>query len=199
MAGQRHDVDHSCSQLLEVEKSMIVGICGAPGAGKGEAAKVLMELGYENGKFSHALKHMFRALLVYRGAVDPNRYIEGDLKEIPTPLLNGKSPRHAMQTLGAWGRNDIDKKLWVDTEFEVLEDEPKLVFDDVRDDIEEMAIRNRGGFIIHLKGRDGIESDHYLEKFVPKVATVIDNSGTLDELRAKVEQFAIDLTWVDLS
>jgi hypothetical protein len=174
---------------------MIIGICGAPGVGKGEAAKILIDRGFTNGKFSHALKDMFRALLAYRGAIDIDRYVEGDLKELPTPLLNGKSPRHAMQTLGAWGRNDIDEELWVDAEFDAQDSNADLVFDDVRAASEEAAIRNRGGAIIHLKGRDGIESEHYLEKFVPKVATVIDNIGTLEELWDKVNEFCSDLSW----
>lgn len=176
---------------------MIIGICGAPGSGKGTAAKILIERGFTNGKFSHALKDMFRALLRYRGVSDEDaeRMVEGDLKELPQSVLNGKSPRHAMQTLGAWGRNDIDPDLWVDAEFDAQDEDTDLVFDDVRAANEEDKIRSKGGAIIYLQGRDGIESDHYLEKFVPKIATVIENKGTVEQLQAKVSTFADDFSW----
>lgn len=176
---------------------MIIGIAGEAGSGKSTTADVLIDRGFTRGKFANALKDMLRTLLRYRGALDVDRYIEGDLKELPTPLLNGKSPRHAMQTLGAWGRNDIAEDFWVDTEFEAKEMWADLLFDDLRHDNEEAAIVKRGGLVLHVIGRGGIPGEHFSESFKPKVATVLDNSGTVEELQAKVNEFADDVSWVE--
>ena len=48
---------------------------------------------------------MLRKLLACQGADAEmiRRMIDGDLKEAPTPLLEGRTPRHAMQTLGTDG------------------------------------------------------------------------------------------------
>ena len=80
---------------------MIIGIRGAAGAGKSTAAKHLIErYGFKNGKFSGALKAMLRTFLRYRGVDEETieRMIEGDLKEVPSPHLNGATPRWAMRS-----------------------------------------------------------------------------------------------------
>lgn len=176
---------------------MIIGIAGEAGSGKDTAADVLIEQGYERGKFANALKEMLRALLRYRGVNEETieRMIEGDLKELSTPFLNEKSPRQVMQGLGEWGRNFIDLDFWVDVEFDAKRDAKKLLFTDLRHDNEEAAIVKRRGVVLQLVGRGGIDSDHISEKFKPKNPTVIDNSGTIAELQGKVKQFASDLSW----
>lgn len=178
---------------------MIIGIAGEAGSGKGTAAEVLIGKGYTRGKFANALKEMLRALLRYRGMspIDVERCIEGDLKELPNAALGGKSPRHAMQTLGAWGRDDIEEDFWIDVELEAQDGAENLLFDDLRHDNEEAAIVERGGLVLQIVGRGGIEGNHFSESFKPAegVATVIDNSGTIEEFRAKVSRFAMDVSW----
>lgn len=177
---------------------MIIGICGQADSGKSTASAVLMESGFVRGKFANALKDMLRALLRYRGVTEEEleRFIEGDLKEVPTDYLSGKSPRHAMQTLGGeWGRDCMGEDFWVETEFDSKSGAKDLVFDDLRHDNEEEAILKHGGVVIQLVGRGGIKGDHLSEQFVPKNPTVIENTGTIEELREKVNQFAIDLSW----
>lgn len=180
---------------------MIIGIAGEAGSGKGTAAEVLIGKGYTRGKFANALKDMLRALLRYRGLspIEVERCIEGDLKELPHPALNGKSPRHAMQTLGAWGRNDIEEDFWVDTELEAQAGAKNLLFDDLRHDNEEAAIVAAGGLVLQIIGRGGIPGNHFSESFQPAegIATVIDNSGTIEEFREKVDRFAVDVSWVN--
>lgn len=180
---------------------MIIGIAGAAGSGKSTSAEVLVdEFGYTRGRFAGALKSMLRAFLAYRGASDEliDRLIDGDLKELPTALLNGRSPREFMQWLGEWGRREVHLDLWVDTEFEANDDADKLLFDDLRHDNEEEAIRKRGGLVLQLVGRSKDVNDHVSEHFVPtNPAEVINNTGTIGQLQDKVRRFARDVSWID--
>lgn len=87
---------------------MILGLTGYKGCGKSTVAAYLeSEHGFVRIRFADPLKDMLRRL----GLGD--REIEGDLKEAPCAALNGRTPRHAMQTLGTeWGRQMIDPALW---------------------------------------------------------------------------------------
>lgn len=177
---------------------MIIGIAGEAGSGKGTTAEVLIERGYTRGKFANALKDMLRALLRYQGIANTELYIEGELKELPCRYLAGKSPREFMQGIGQWGREFGGEDFWVDIEFDAQDGAANLLFDDLRHDNEEAAIVKRGGVVLQLVGRGGIDSDHVSEKFKPKnPAGVIDNSGTPEQLRAKVNEFASDLSWAN--
>lgn len=176
---------------------MIIGIAGEAGSGKGTAAEALIERGYVKGKFAGALKEMFRALLRYRGVKEEyiERMVEGDLKEKPNQFLGGYSPRYFMQQLGQWGRERMYPDFWIDVEMSNTEMWPNVLFDDLRHDNEEDAILKRGGVVLQLVGRGGIDSDHISEKFQPKNPTVIENTGTIEDLRKKVNEFADDLSW----
>lgn len=176
---------------------MIVGICGEAGSGKSTASEVFVQNGYVRGKFAGALKEMMRAFLRYRGVDEDTieRMIEGDLKETPTPKLNGVSPRYAMQTLGTeWGRDCICENLWVDTEFEAREGVENLLFDDVRHHNESDAILLRGGKLIHVVGRASGVQPHHSETYKPpSEATVIKNNGTVDQFKAKISNVVTGL------
>jgi hypothetical protein len=132
----------------------VIGFTGKAGSGKSTAARHLIEQhGFRRGKFAAALKDMIRTLLRYRGvdAVTVERMVEGDLKEVPTPHLNGRTPRHAMQTLGTeWGRNCIDENLWVDTEMDATAALPAVVFDDIRFQNEVDAVLRAGGVVVEV-------------------------------------------------
>ena len=96
----------------------LVGITGRKYHGKDTVARELVLNGFSIVRFAGPLKDMMRAF--YR-AHDINeavieRKIEGDLKEHPCPLLRGKTPRYAMQTLGdEWGRQLISADLWTES------------------------------------------------------------------------------------
>ena len=81
----------------------VIAITGQAGSGKTTIAKHLeLEYNYVRVRFAEVLKDMLLAL----GLTEEE--INGDLKEKPCSLLLGKTPRHAMQTLGIeWGRNLI--------------------------------------------------------------------------------------------
>lgn len=129
---------------------MIIALTGLAGSGKSTAAKHLVEVhGFTLVKFAGPLKAMLRCL----GLGD--REIEGDLKEVPHPVLGGRTPRHAMQTLGTeWGRNLIHSNLWVNVAMasadNVLDCGGPVVIDDCRFLNEANAVKERGGFIVKL-------------------------------------------------
>jgi hypothetical protein len=178
---------------------MIIGICGEAGSGKSTAAAIFLDKGYARGKFAGALKEMLRTYLRYRGVGEETieDMIEGDLKELPSPLLNGKTPRWAMQSLGTeWGRDCIHPDLWVDTEMDKQWMHSNLLFDDVRHANEESAIIAKSGLIIELIGRGGIEGSHSSEQFKPTNAYQVKNDTTEDEFKAKIERLVLDLSWV---
>jgi len=140
----------------------LVGLTGRKGSGKDTAAKALLDKGYQNVKFAGALKDMLRCLLTYQGADEAliERMVEGDLKEEPTTYLQGRTPRHAMQTLGTeWGRDMIGDNLWVDAAM----NRAKLgdtVITDVRFPNECQAVKDNGGMVfLIVPGNHGDSSD----------------------------------------
>lgn len=174
---------------------VVIGITGLIGSGKSEVASRLVKAhGFKRAKFANGLKMMLRALLAYRGvpATEVERYIEGDLKEAPTPYLNGRSPRHAMITLGTeWGRDLMSPDLWVDTEVEHIRShfwaDDRVLFDDVRFPNELAAIRALGGAVWRVD-RPGLTAlDHESERLQATPDLVIANDGTVEDLHAWVD------------
>jgi hypothetical protein len=131
----------------------LIGLVGRRGSGKDFVAAVLLERGYANIKFAGGLKAMIATLLAYQG-VDVEtieRMIEGDLKEVPSNHLCGKTPRHAMQSLGTeWGRDLIGENLWVDATIAKLSTLPNAVVTDCRFQNELEAIQAIGGTTIRI-------------------------------------------------
>jgi len=87
----------------------IVGLSGLIGSGKTFAAE---HLSYTRGfyiiRFAKGLKSMLHAIGL------KVEHTQGHLKEVPCDLLQGKTPRYAMQTLGTeWGRELIGDDIWV--------------------------------------------------------------------------------------
>lgn len=129
-------------------------LSGPAGAGKSTiAGELAARHGYTVVKFAGPLKAMLRAI----GLTDAE--IEGDLKEQPCPLLGGRTPRHAMQTLGTeWGRNLIAPDIWVaawrHAVHGVLASGGRVVVDDCRFRNELGAAMEMGGVAVRLV-RDG--------------------------------------------
>jgi Cdc6-like AAA superfamily ATPase len=112
----------------------IIALTGKAGSGKTTAAKYIVEkYEYKRLRFADKLKQMMYVLGLSHEEVD------GHLKHEPCKFLGGKTPRHAMQTLGTeWGRELITPDLWVhalDRELQKyiwVEAEEKFVIDDLR-------------------------------------------------------------------
>lgn len=114
---------------------ILIALAGEKGSGKDTAAKALVEVGFRNAKMAGGLKEMLRAYLRYRLAPEAliERMLEGDLKETPSPYLNGRTPRHAMQTLGTeWGRERMSPTFWIDALRDHLGPVRRAVITDVR-------------------------------------------------------------------
>ncbi|UYE95911.1 hypothetical protein KNLIENLN_00099 [Sinorhizobium phage NV1.1.1] len=166
----------------------LVALTGAAGSGKSTATKFLVERhGYTLVKFAGPLKDMLRAI-----GLDEDE-IEGEAKERPSGELCGKTPRHAMQTLGTeWGRRCVGDGFWiglwrrrVETD---LADGGRVVVDDCRFPNEAEAVRQLGGMIIKLEGRGGIAGQHASEAGCGQHDAVVANDGGVVDLYASVEQ-----------
>lgn len=178
---------------------MLIGITGSKGSGKDTFAAVLIEKNFHNVKMADALKEMLRSLYRYAGvdAETIERKIEGDMKEVPCRIIGGKTPRHAMQTLGTeWGRDQIQPTFWTDLwEAKVagmLKDGTPVVVTDVRFPEECNRIRDLGGRIVrierpgHATG-DGHASETTMNSL--QVDETVYNDGSISRLHRKAEAF----------
>lgn len=179
----------------------LVGLAGLAGSGKSTAAAILEQNGYTRLRFAGPLKAALRALLISAAvpADVADRMIEGDLKEVPQAVLGGKTPRHAMQTLGTeWGRDHIGAGFWVGLAVArahlILARGGRVVIDDVRFANEVEAIRAAGAAagieaeLWALQGRGGRAGAHVSEadpvQFDPDA--ILDNSRSQEYLEAQV-------------
>lgn len=131
----------------------IIGLCGLAGSGKTTIANHLVEHhGFVRLPFAGPLKAMAAAF-----GLGP-REMGGDLKEVPSDLLCGKTPRQFMQLLGTeFGRDLIGQDVWVRAWERALGEVAtdgflplRIVADDLRFENEAAAIRSRGGVVVHL-------------------------------------------------
>jgi len=159
----------------------VIALSGAAGSGKSTVSDFLaVRFGYTKTKFAKPLKDMCRAL-----GLD-ECHIEGDLKETPQDWLGGKTPRHAMQTLGTdWGRNCMGEDFWVDMWSHSIRGRCVIV-DDCRFANEAARVRKMGGRVIRIVGRGGIAGGHASEVADFIADAVVENTGTIAELQARV-------------
>ncbi len=166
----------------------VVALTGAAGSGKSTAADYLIRHhGYERVKFAGPLK----AMLKVAGLTDSQ--IEGADKEKPTRLLQGKTPRYAMQTLGhEWGRNCIGEDFWVflfeHAALQIIDNGGVIVVNDLRFPNEAEAVRKLGGVIVKLEGRVGIAGTHASEAGCGTWDGIVVNDGGLVDLYAGVDE-----------
>ncbi|CAH2910598.1 MAG: hypothetical protein CPSOU_1815 [uncultured Paraburkholderia sp.] len=125
----------------------IIALVGNAGAVKSTVAEYLTEVHHYNVvKFAGPLKTMLRAI----GLGDEE--IEGSRKEKPCDLLCGKTPRHAMVTLGTeWGRDHIGVNfwsgLWQEEAAAHINAGKLVVVDDCRFPNELAAVQKMGGVV----------------------------------------------------
>lgn len=162
---------------------MLIGLVGEKGSGKDAFASFLP--GFTNVKFATPLKNM---LLSLPGIT--TEHIEGSLKEVPCDLLAGRTPRHAMQTLGTEWRDMMGRTLWSDMQRPrikyLLEKGRPVVVSDVRFHHEADVIRELGGYLVRIiRNTEAVASDHLSEMEMSEILvdTSIYNTGTLEDLK----------------
>lgn len=178
---------------------MLIAVTGAKGSGKDTFAKGLIDEGFYHTRFADPLKNMLRTLLQDCG-LDPEDYIEGPYKEAPLDVLGGKTPRHAMQTLGTEWRDLIDRKLWsrlwrAKAEL-LLSSGTPVVVTDCRFIHEAATVRELGGYIVRVerptRRDDGDKHISETEMALIEVDEVILNMGTINQLHIKARNFYRD-------
>lgn len=135
----------------------IVALTGMAGSGKSTAAGYLAsQFGFRIEKFAGPLKDMLRAIGL------SEEEIEGEDKHYPSDILLGRTPRHAMQTLGTdWGRKLIGEDFWVQLWKDRAVQHRLVVVDDCRFLNEAQAVHELGGRIIRIH-RPHQEIDNYV-------------------------------------
>lgn len=183
----------------------ITGIIGRKSCGKSTAATTLADQnGFTVVKFADPLKEMLRTLFYVAGydETEIERFIEGDLKESPVDILNGKSARHAMQTLGTeWGRNQIGEEFWTNLFISRAGQRRLVVCDDCRFENEANLIADNGGVLIRLLRPDQDAAGPAPDKHPSEVEMdnirchhFIYNDGSIMDLYRKVKAVAFDRT-----
>jgi hypothetical protein len=173
----------------------IVAFTGLAGSGKSTAAAYLVERhGFQRVRFAGPLKAMMVAL----GCT--HEQIDGSEKETPCDLLGGKTPRHAMQTLGTeWGRNLITPDLWIRAWQNAVAKVPAgvpVVVDDCRFPNEAEAVRFAGGVIVRIERPGaGTASVHASEQHVLPAVETLRNIADERYLFDQVDILMMDLSW----
>ncbi|WNL50678.1 deoxynucleoside monophosphate kinase [Ruegeria phage RpAliso] len=174
----------------------VYAFAGKRGAGKSTATSVLVdEMGFTDAKFADPLKNMLRAFYRTCGVEDAviEEKIEGSLKETPCEWLRGKTPRHAMQTLGTEWRNLISEDLWaVILEKRIKRGDygDKVAVSDLRfPGHEEEALRNLGAHVYRITRPESEKDDeagkHSSETGIDKlkVNATLRNTGSIEDLK----------------
>ncbi len=175
----------------------IIAFTGLAGAGKSTAAMRLVDRHrFERVRFAGPLKAMMAALGLTPAEID------GDRKEMPSDLLGGKTPRHAMQTIGnEWGRELIGPDLWVNAWRAAVEKLPAsvaVVVDDCRYPNEAATIQAMGGSIVRIERPGaGTASTHVSEQHVLPAAVTLHNTISEKNLLEQVDRLMLDLSWAD--
>jgi len=140
---------------VEGRRPPLVGLTGRIGSGKSFAAALMRE---RHGFTIHSFAYPLKAMLMTLG-LDEDQ-VNGARRSEPCDLLCGKTPRHAMQTIGTeWGRDLIGADLWVNAWKVGLPAGP-VVADDVRFANEARAVRSLGGVVIRVIDiYDALEED----------------------------------------
>ena len=172
----------------------LISFSGQEGSGKTFCADLLCSrYGYVKIKMAKPIKDMIRAL----GLND--NHIEGHLKDVPCELLDGRTPRWAMQSLGVeWGRSLISENLWLNRWAEIVHQNlamsSSVVVDDTRFPNELNKVRELNGLIIGLK-RNATNDESHSSSFNSwedlNADFIIENDDSWDEFKLEMKMHSI--------
>lgn len=174
---------------MQFVSSQLIAFTGLATSGKSTAADHLTHRhGHTRLSFAGPIRQMLKCLGLT--AEDLQKF-----KETPHPLLDGKTPRWAMQSLGTqWGRESISPGLWVNAARHWIDVERKagrpVVFDDCRFDNEARTVRDLGGIVIEITRPGLVRGTHESERGVSPdlVNFSIPNTGTVSELTSALDR-----------
>lgn len=169
---------------------MIIGVCGAAGAGKGEIARILEERGYATLSFADPLYDAVSAIT----GLSVEELKDRSRKENTLGWIS-YSPRRLLQSLGTeWGREMIHPEIWVMAAFQRMLPGGDYCIPDVRFANEAEAVHARGGVVWRVvrPGHmvlDATAARHASEAGIPGryVDDEIVNSGGLADLATAVD------------
>ncbi len=169
----------------------IIGIMGKKHCGKSEASKYLeLSHGFKRISFADPMKCMLLSLGL------SSEELWGNRKEVPSELLGGQTPRHAMQTLGTeWGRNLIHKDIWILAwKLQVGKYSTPVVIDDLRFLNEAKAIKELGGRVILVERAETTTKDMHTSEVelerIPYDVKILNNSS-IDNLHLEMSKLLI--------
>lgn len=166
---------------------MIIGLSGQKQSGKSTLGNLLAEkYGLLHTSFAAPMRE-FVAKLVGCDVVQLE-----EIKETPIAWLNGRTPRHMLQTLGTeWGREMVSSQLWVLVAMRKALLSGRAILSDVRFANEATAIRAAGGVVIRIARDNACQPDSHTSER-PLQETMIDfelrNNGTPEELLDAAER-----------
>ena len=178
-------------------KTFLIGLAGRARSGKDTVASMITDqLRADHGErkggmlvsFADPIKNMIDA------GFHPITDQYTGLKESPIPGI-GKSLRELYQTLGTeWGRQMVHPDIWVTlamSEVNHYIQRMPVIITDVRFENEAQAIRERGGHLWHIERPNAPAANTHIseqQQLMQPGDTIIDNSGTLADLRAVVDR-----------
>lgn len=179
----------------------LIGLTGKLGSGKDAAGAFLTEnYGYQRVAFADVLKATaFGINPIVSVRVTEAGIVFERLQDLvfdygwEQAKRNYPEIRRTLQALGVSARDNLDRDVWVNAVRNKLDDEDKkVVVTDVRFPNEAQIITHLGGTVYRVV-RPGLEEDNDLtETALDKYDfPVIDNSGTLEDLRAVMAGIAV--------
>lgn len=178
------------------EPEVIIGLSGYARAGKDTAANIIAkELGFKRVGFADALKDLALRInpslpVEHNGSAGTHYPLASLVRQYGWEAAKGfPSVRQYLQILGTEAcRESLGQDVWVETLFR-RETAPRLVISDVRFPNELQAIRDRGGIVLRInRPFHGAANAHASETALDSADfdVVIENDGTLEDLREKV-------------
>lgn len=176
---------------------MLIAMTGQKRSGKDTVASFIMkdqalvsDVGMESVSFAGTLKGMI-TLLLNNAGLTPDEieyYMNGDGKEEPLNVLQGKSARYAMQTLGTEWRDYLGKNLWTDiVKAKIDSAAGSIVITDMRFKHEAEYVEYQGGTKIRVLRfgqpdipEDAHPSEREMAAIVPDITVY--NYGSLADL-----------------
>lgn len=167
---------------------MIIGLTGVAGSGKDTVGKILCEdYGFTRFAFADALREVLLETDPYLATgFRLSSVLNRNNGDWDTVKWRWPEVRRLLQTLGVAIRS-LDPGFWVRRLDPTLA--PNIVVTDVRFPNEVRRVEELGGVVYRVIGRGGLTSasPHVSETAIETSLRVIDNSGTLDDLKGVVE------------